>query len=151
MSAYAKLTRAMAIEARHILEEAEGAEAAVYVPSHDVAADIAFYRDVLGARVVAVREEMGTLVAELVISPSGPRVALAQHLEPQGPVLLRRTSDLQMTLAELRTRGFEPSDRVELPLGPSVTLRSPGGQRLGLYQPARAQADQRATARTDLG
>jgi hypothetical protein len=128
MSAYAKLTRAMAIDARDIL----------YVPSREVAADVGFYSDVFDARVVSVRDVMGGPLAELVMSPGGPRIALAEHLVGEGPVLLRRTSDLETTLAGLRARGFEPGDPVELPLGPSVTLRTPGGQRLGLYEPARA-------------
>ena len=41
------------------------------VPSRDVAADLAFYRDVLGARVVFAIEAMGTRVAEVAISLQG--------------------------------------------------------------------------------
>jgi hypothetical protein len=129
MSAYAKLTRAMATSVRDVL----------YLPSRDVTADIAFYRDVLGARIASVRETLGVQVAELEISPRGPRVTLAEQLAGGQPVVLRETSDLDATLAELRTLGLEPSERLELPIGPSVIFRSPGGQQLGLYQPAGAE------------
>jgi len=36
----------------------------LYVPSRDVAADVRFYRDTLGARVVFPIEAMGTRLAE---------------------------------------------------------------------------------------
>ena len=110
----------MAIEALDLL----------YVPSRDVKADLDFYRDVLGARVVFAIEAMGTRVAEVAISPPGPRLVLAHHLAGDAPVLLHRVSDLDRTLAQLGARGLRLEGRVELPLGPCATFRSPGGQRL---------------------
>jgi hypothetical protein len=123
----------------------------LYVPSHDVEADVAFYRDVLGARVVFAIEAMGTRVAEVAVSPQGPRVVLAGHLAGEAPVLLHRTADLDATVAELGARGLEPEARVELPLGPCVTFRSPGGQRLGLYELTRPEVDEHFTGRADFG
>jgi catechol 2,3-dioxygenase-like lactoylglutathione lyase family enzyme len=131
----------MAIEALDVL----------YVPSRDVAADLAFYRDVLGARVVFAIEAMGTRVAEVAISPQGPRVLLAGHLGGDAPVLLHRVSDLDETLAELGARGLRLERRVELPLGPCATFRSPGGQRLGLYQLTRPGVDDHFAGRVDFG
>src|SRR4051812_30188477 len=90
----------------------------LYMPSRDVEADVAFYRDMLGARVVFAIEAMGTRVAEVATSPQGPRVVLADHLAGEAPVLLHRTADLDATLADLGARGLEPEARVELPLGP---------------------------------
>src|SRR5688572_30270192 len=46
----------------------------LYVPSRDVEADLNFYRDVLGARVVFAIEAMGTRVAEVETSSHGPRL-----------------------------------------------------------------------------
>jgi hypothetical protein len=43
----------------------------LYMPSRDVAADLAFYRDAFGARVIFAIEAMGTRVAEVAISPKG--------------------------------------------------------------------------------
>lgn len=128
----------MAIEALDLL----------YVPSRDVAADLAFYRDVLGARVVFAIEAMQTRVAEVSLARDGPRVVLAEHLAGEAPVLLHRVDDLDATLAAL---GVAVEDRVELPFGPCATFRTPGGQRLGLYQRTRPEVDAHFAGRADFG
>jgi len=123
----------------------------LYVPSGDVAADVAFYRDTLGARVVFAIEAMGTRVAEVALAREGPRVILAEHLAGDAPILLHRVSDLDQTLAEFAARGLRVDARVELPLGPCATFRSPGGQRLGLYQLTRPEVDEHFAGRADFG
>ena len=130
----------MAIEALDVL----------YVPSRDIEADLAFYRDVLGARVVFAVEAMDTRVAEVAIGSGGPRLVLADHLGGDAPVLLHRVADLDETLAQLGTRGLRLERRLELPLGPCATFRSPGGQRLGLYQLTRPGVDERFAGRADF-
>jgi len=120
----------------------------LYVPSRDVAADLAFYRDVLGARVVFAIEAMQTRVAEVSLARDGPRVVLAEHLAGEAPVLLHRVDDLDATLAAL---GVAVEDRVELPFGPCATFRTPGGQRLGLYQRTRPEVDAHFAGRADFG
>jgi hypothetical protein len=131
----------MAIEALDVL----------YVPSRDVEADLRFYRDVLGGRVVFAIEAMGARVAEIALAAEGPRLVLADHLAGDAPVLLHRVDDLDATLAELRGRGLRLEHTVELPLGPCATLRTPGGQRLGLYQLTRPQVDAHFAGRADFG
>jgi hypothetical protein len=123
----------------------------LYVPSRDVEADVRFYRDTLGGRVVFAIEAMGTRVAEIALAPQGPRLLLADHLSGDAPVLLHRVSDLDQTLAELAMRGLTLETHVELPLGPCATFRSPGGQRLGLYQLTRPQVDEHFAGRADFG
>ena len=123
----------------------------VYAPSRDVAADLAFYRDVVGARVVFAIEAMGTRVAEVAIAPEGPRLILAEHLAGEAPVLLHRVADLEVSLAELSARGLRVEGRVELPLGPCATFRTPGGQRLGLYERTRPGVDAHFAGRMDFG
>jgi predicted enzyme related to lactoylglutathione lyase len=113
----------------------------LYVPSRDVEADLKFYRDVLGARVAFAIEAMGTRVAEVAICPEGPRLVLAEHLAGDAPLLLHRVSDLDETLAQLTARGLHLEGRVELPLGPCATFRSPGGQRLGLAAVRRSEGN----------
>ena len=80
--------RAMTIEALDIL----------YVPSRDVEADLTFYRDVLGARVVFAVEAMSARVAEIALGRQGPRVVLADHLRGEAPILLHRVDDLAHAL-----------------------------------------------------
>jgi predicted enzyme related to lactoylglutathione lyase len=131
----------MAIEALDVL----------YVPSQDVEADVAFYRDLLGGRIIFAIEAMGTRVAEVATAPQGPRVVLADHLPGTAPILLHRVSDLDEALAELASRGVALEGRVELPLGPCAMFRSPGGQRLGLYQLTRPEVGERFAGRADFG
>jgi catechol 2,3-dioxygenase-like lactoylglutathione lyase family enzyme len=123
----------------------------LYVPSRDVEADVRFYRDTLGGRVVFAIEAMGTRVAEIALAPQGPRLVLADHLPGDAPVLLHRVSDLDQTLAELATRGLRLEAQLELPLGPCAIFRSPGGQRLGLYQLTRPQVAEHFAGRADFG
>jgi len=135
------MIRMMAIESLDVL----------YLPSRDAQADLAFYRDVLGARVVFAIEAMGTRVAEVSLSPDGPRLLLADHLDGEAPLLLHRVSSLEETLDELGARGLQPEHRVELPLGPCVTFRTPGGQRIGLYELTRPEMNERFAGRADFG
>ena len=123
----------------------------IYAPSRDIEADVAFYRRVFGARLIFAIEAMGTRVAEIAISPHGPRMVLADHLAGEAPVLLHRVSDLDETLAELEARGLRVEARVELPLGPCATCRSPGGQRLGLYELTRPEVGEHFAGRADFG
>jgi catechol 2,3-dioxygenase-like lactoylglutathione lyase family enzyme len=129
----------MAIEALDVL----------YLPSRDIEADLTFYRDVLGARVVFAIEAMGARVAEVAIGSRGPRLVLADHLHGDAPVLLHRVSNLEV-LTQLGARGLRLEGRMELPLGPCATFRSPGGQRLGLYQLTRPEVDEHFVGRADF-
>jgi hypothetical protein len=131
LSAYAKLTRAIAHDTR----------AAVCLPSRDVAADVAFFHEMFGERAASFAEAADGEMAELLTRLSGPRVLMARALTFDGPVLLHPTSDLDSRLAELRTSGFDPTDRMDSPLGPCATFQSPGGQCFGLYQTARPGVD----------
>ena len=126
----------MAIEALDIL----------YMPSRDVAADVAYYRDVLGGRIVFAIDAMGTRVAEVTLA-DGPRIVLAGHLRGAAPVLLHRVDDLDATLAEY---GLEPETRLEIPAGPCALLRTPGGQRLGFYEPTRPEVESGFSGRADF-
>ena len=130
----------MPIEALYVL----------YVPSRDVEADLRFYRGRARARVAFAIEAMGTRVAEVVICPQGPRMVLAAHLPGDAPLLLHRVSDLDETLKQLSARGLRLDGRVELPLGPCATFRSPGDQRLGLYQLTRPEVDEQFAGRRDF-
>jgi len=74
----------------------------VYMPSQDVAADVKFFTDVLGARLIFAIDGMGTRVAMVALTDSPPRLLLAGHLEGDVPVLLYRVADLDAATAELR-------------------------------------------------
>src|SRR5215210_1430037 len=117
------------------------------MPSRDVAADLAFYTDVLGGEVVFAIEAFGTRVAQVRLNEGGPALLIAEHLEGEAPVLLHRAGDLEAALDELEGRGLEVEERFGIPHGPGATLRSPGGQRLALYELSRPEAGARLEGR----
>jgi hypothetical protein len=122
----------------------------VYMPSSDVAADLAYYRDALGCEIVFAIEAMGTRVAQLRLAEPGPRLMLADHLEGERPILLFRVGDLEAALAELAARGAQVERRLEIPQGPGATLRMPGLQRLAIYELSRPEVDAHFAGRLDF-
>jgi hypothetical protein len=122
----------------------------LYMPSTDVARDLAYYQDVLGAEIVFAIEAFGTRVAQVRLSDGGPRLLLAEHLEGASPVVLHRVEDLDATVAELRERGGKIEAQFGFPHGPAVELNTPGGQRLAFYELTRPEADERLSGRIDF-
>lgn len=122
----------------------------LYMPSSDVARDLGYYRDVLGAEIVFAIEAFGTRVAQVRLAEGGPRLLLAGHLEGEAPVVLHRVDDLEATLADLRERGAVIEAEFGFPHGPAAELRTPGGQRLAFYELTRPEADERLAGRMDF-
>ena len=122
----------------------------LYMPSRDVARDLGFYRDVLGAEIVFAIAAFGTRVAQVKLTDAGPRLLLAGHMEGEAPVVLHRVDDLEATVAELRDRGATIEAEFGFPHGPAAELRTPGGQRLAFYELTRPEADERLGGRMDF-
>ncbi len=122
----------------------------LYMPSRDVAGDLAYYTRTLGGEVVFAIEAFGTRVAQLRLTGGGPRLLVAEHLEGEAPVLVFRVADLDAALAGLERRGAEIEARFGIPHGPCAALRTPGGQRLALYELTRPEADERLAGRRDF-
>jgi hypothetical protein len=99
--------------------------------------------------VVFAIEAFGTRVAEVKVGRGGPRLLLAGHLAGEAPVLVHRVADLEAALAELESRGLELESRFEIPPGPCAAFRTPGGQRLALYERTR-DVDRRFSGRRDF-
>ena len=106
----------------------------VYMPSHDVAADVAYFTDVLGGRLIFAIDGMGTRVAMVALTEDPPRILLAGHLDGDRPVLVYRVADLPTAMAELESRGWTQGHTLEIPQGPVCSFTAPGGQRLAIYQ-----------------
>jgi catechol 2,3-dioxygenase-like lactoylglutathione lyase family enzyme len=109
----------------------------VYMPSRDVAADLRYFTDVLGAERVFAIDGMGTRVAMLRLADSPPYLLLADHVEGDTPILVYRVESLSAAMAELETRGWKRGRRLELPMGPACSFGAPGGQRLAIYEATR--------------
>lgn len=106
----------------------------VYMPSGDVAADVVWFTDVLGGRLVFAIEGMGTRVAMVVLTDDPPAILLAEHLEGDRPVLVYRVADLDATARELRGRGWDEGHSLEIPQGPVRSFSGPGGHRVAMYE-----------------
>src|SRR6266481_4103888 len=81
----------------------------IYMPSRDVAADMAWFRDVLGGRVVFAIDAMGTRVAMIELESRG--WIRGHTLEiPQGPVCsFRAPGGQRLAVYELARPGVEAS------------------------------------------
>ena len=116
----------------------------VYMPSRDVATDVAYFTDVLGGRLVFAIDGMGARVAMVELTEGPPRILLADHLEGDRPVLVYRVDDLKRASDELRARGWDEGHGLEIPQGPVRSFAGPGGHRLAIYE--RTQTRRRGAA-----
>lgn len=122
----------------------------LYTPSRDVAADVAYFVDTLGGRLIFAIEDGGTRVAMIELSAEPPRILLTDHLEGERPILVYRVADLGAALAELESRGWTPERSLEIPHGPCSSFRTPGGHRIALYQLIRPDVVRHFEGRRDF-
>ena len=122
----------------------------LYMPSSDVAADLAYFTEVLGGRVVFAIDAMGTRVAALELTEGPPLILLADHLPGERPILVYRVADLPGALAQLEARGWEKMHTFEIPHGPCCSFRTPSGHRIAVYQLTRPEAAAHFAGRRDF-
>jgi hypothetical protein len=122
----------------------------VYMPSRDVAADLVYFTQVLGCRLVFAIEAMGTRVAAVELTQGPPLLLLADHVEGEQPILVYRVADLDTALAELQARGWQRQQTLEIPHGPCCSFRSPGRHRIALYQMTRPEVATHFDGRRDF-
>ena len=120
----------------------------VYLPSRDVAADVAHWTRVGGEVVFAV-ERFDTRVAMMSLG-EGPGFLLAQHLEGDAPVLVYRVDDLAASVSDLVGRGIAVGERFEFPSGDAVEVLSPEPQRVAIYERSRADRGDSLGGRRDF-
>jgi len=122
----------------------------LYVPSSDVARDLAYFTDTLGGEVVFAIDSMGTRVAAVRMSDEPPLVLLTDHLEGERPILVYRVADLDQALAALVARGWDREATFEIPHGPICSFTAPGGQRLAIYELTRPEVGASFAGRRDF-
>jgi hypothetical protein len=122
----------------------------LYTPSGDVAADARYFVDVLGAELGFAIEDGGVRVA-MVSFGGPPAILLTDHLEGDRPIHLFAVGDLAEARHELEGRGWQHERAVELPPGPAITFRTPGGLRLAIYEPSRPFVIESFRGRHDFG
>jgi hypothetical protein len=122
----------------------------LYMPSRDVAADLGYFTEVLGGRVVFAIQAMGTRVAAVRLTEQPPLVLLADHLEGERPILVYRVPDLDAAMAGLEARGWQRQHTLEIPHGPCCSFQTPGGHRVALYQLTRPEVAAHFEGRRDF-
>jgi hypothetical protein len=122
----------------------------IYQPSADVAVDMAYFADVLRARIAFAIEAMGARVAMMELTAGPPRLLLTDHLEGDHPILIYRVADLAAVLAELEARGWKRERTLEIPMGPCCSFTTPAGHRIALYQLTRPDVERRFEGRRDF-
>ena len=122
----------------------------IYTPSADVAADMAYFTDVLGGRLVFAVEGMGARAALIELTEAKPHVILTDHLEGDRPILVYRVASLRKALTALEKRGWEREETFEIPHGPCSSFVGPGGHRVALYELKRPDADTFFAGRKDF-
>jgi hypothetical protein len=118
----------------------------IYLPSRDVAADLQYFTDILGAKLTFAVEGMGTRVAMLELSEQPPHVLLAGHLAGERPVMVYRVADIEQAMHELEARGWKRGQSLEIPHGPVCSFTTPGGHRLAIYQLTRPEVGEHSPA-----
>ncbi len=122
----------------------------LYTPSADVAADLRYFVDVLGAELAFAIEDGGVRVAMVQLG-GPPAILLTDHLEGDRPIHLFQVEDLAEARRSLEARGWRHERSIELPPGPAITFRTPGGLRLAIYEPARPFVVESFRGRRDFG
>ena len=122
----------------------------IYMPSRDVAADLGWFVETLGARVVFAIDGMGARVAMLKLGRSKPPLLLADHVEGDAPVLVYRVADLEDARRDLRSRGWKKGRTLELPMGTALSFTAPGGQRVALFELSRPDVERHFRGRRDF-
>lgn len=119
----------------------------LYVGTRDVAGDLAYYRDVLGAVVVWDFARFGARVAAVRLAP-GPLYVLADHRPAPSCMPIFAVADLRAAARELTARGWRPdAGPFELPDGPCYTFSDRSGNQLALLEQTRPGALESAAGR----
>ena len=122
----------------------------VYMPSRHVAADVAYFTDVLGASLIFAIDGTGTRVAMVELTDGPPRLLLAGHLAGETPILVYRVADLEATLDQLEAAGWTRERSFEIPQGPCCSFTAPGGQRIAVYERSRPEVEAHFAGRRDF-
>lgn len=121
----------------------------LYVPSKNPDREIAYYTEVLGGTHLFRVKAMDTEVSAVRLSAEGPLVLLAEHLEGEQPILIYRVEKLREAMRELKKRGWQQGETLEIPHGPVCVFTAEGGQRLAIYELTRPNATEFFLGRFD--
>lgn len=123
-----------------------GRLAYLYVGTSDFDADLAYYRDTLGAEVVWSFAAFGARVAAFRVS-EGPLLLVADHRPAPSCLPVYAVEDLDATEKGLRARGWRPEgERFGIPDGPCLLFHDASGNALAVFGDERPRALEAAYA-----
>jgi predicted enzyme related to lactoylglutathione lyase len=122
----------------------------IYLPAPDIEASIKLYTEGLGGVLLWRVRDGSTWVAAVRLVETAPPILLANHLEPGHGLMVYRVKDLETARRTLSGGGWSAEgESLQIPQGPCLVFRDPGGQRLALYQLVRPWMDQHFNGRFD--
>ena len=93
------------------------------LPARDIEASVRYDTDQLRGQLVWKIQAFNAWVAAVRLSPTGPLVMLADHLDGDTPLLVYRVEQLETSAAALRLRGWvSENGPFEIPNGPCYTF-----------------------------
>ncbi|MGH2794303.1 MAG: VOC family protein [Actinomycetota bacterium] len=122
----------------------------LYIPSTDVAADAAYFTEVLGGRLAFAIDGDGARVAMVEMTEGPPALLLTDHLDGDRTIFIFRVTNLRRALKELADRGWEREETFEIPQGPCCSFVTPKGQRVALYERTRPDVESHFVGRKDF-
>ncbi len=109
----------------------------LYVGTADLDRDLAYYTEVLGAKLLWNYHEFGAKVAGVRLC-EGPQYLLADHRPAPSILPIFEVGDLRATTKALRSRGWKSQDRsFEIPPGPCFVFKDPSGNELAIFENVR--------------
>jgi predicted enzyme related to lactoylglutathione lyase len=122
----------------------------IYVPAPDFDAAVRFYTSTLGGVLRWRIHDHGVRVAAVRLAGEGPAVLLASHLAAHHTILIYRADDIEVVRQRLVNDGWTGVEEpFEIPQGPCLVFRDPGGQRLAIYERRRPGVDESFDGRFD--
>jgi predicted enzyme related to lactoylglutathione lyase len=122
----------------------------IYVPAPDFEAAVRFYTLTIGGELRWRIHDGGVSVAAVTVADTGPQVLLASHLAAHQTILIYRVRNLADVRQRLVDEGWSDVDApFEIPQGPCVVFRDPGGQRVAVYERVRPGMDEKFEGRFD--
>jgi predicted enzyme related to lactoylglutathione lyase len=123
----------------------------LYIPAPDFDAAVRFYTVTIGGELRWRIHDGGVRVAAVRLDGSGPPVLLASHLASHHALLIYRVRSIAEVRRRLVDEGWSDVDPpFEIPQGPCLVFRDPGGQRLAIYERVRPEIDEKFEGRFDI-
>jgi predicted enzyme related to lactoylglutathione lyase len=122
----------------------------IYTPAPDFDAAVRFYTSTLAGELRWRIHDGDVRVAAVRLAGVGPAVLLASHLASHHTILIYRVHDIAVVRRRLVSDGWtDIGEPFEIPQGPCLVFRDPGGQRLAIYERVRPGVDERFDGRID--